>query len=458
MRTQIMRVCGLIAFATSAQASAQEASFPGASELGAAVAQMATKTWQGPRVPAPVEMPRPELAEAIRADGVTLHADQVDARVERAAVAVAAFARYLQAGGFDVPLNDGGRGGDDDFDLYLSPAADIREAHSDGRARWSFHDRVSAYAVVDPITSGADLSLCSMEAYARGALLSLLPDEAVSWRNAFASWLTWRYTGRFGCADAADAQQAAPERSWIGVGHPDQVSVVDSVAADQGAGGGLFLAMLSERHSAGTGVFLRETLQIARQRTWEGEGFRGSPDLWQALEVSIDAAGGRLNGVISDFGRQRYFLGARAFTRTALSDQSATPPVGMQTALSELPYHSEVGPTLQPHGTAYLLVDVRDAPPRSRLRVWLRGEYGVEWSLVALRLDEDGRPAGEVSAPPRRGDPRAYVPVEQLQDAAYVLAVATNLSHRLPDADELEDPNARAFRFIVDVAEDEASD
>ncbi len=429
------------------QAHAQ-GGFPGAAELGAAVAQMSTRRWVGARVDAPAITPRPALPLLIQGSRVAVHgAGTVTPRVEHLAAELERFANYLSAGGFPAPLVDGGRGGSQRYDIYLTPTPAMRGAHSDGQADWAFYDRASAFGVVDPLTSGDDLWLCGVEAYARGLLLSLLPDEDARWRHAYAAWLTWRFTGRMGCADGAQQQQQESLRSWVGQG------------ADGGTGGALFLAMTSERHSRGTGLFLRELLQIARQRTWEGTRLRASPDLWQALHVALDASGRRTVDLVSDLAMERYFLGLRApWTMGALRDlgEGTSVPVAMETELSALPYHSPSGGEIAVYGSAYLRVDVRGATEGMRLRVWLRGEYGVEWHLGTVRLDAFGRPLGQLSAAVRPGDPRAYLPVELDRETATVIAVATNLSHRLPDADDVYDPNARAYRFIVDVARDDA--
>jgi hypothetical protein len=117
-------------------------------------------------------------------------------------------------------------------------------------------------------------------------------------------------------------------------------------------------------------------------------------------------------------------------------------------AWRDLPRHTPASEEIHPYGSGYAIVDVRDAPRGAQLRVWLRGEYGVEWALVAVRLGPDGRERGRMSAPPRR-EPRSYVPVDLVDDTTSVLVAVTNLSNRLPDADSV-DENVRAFRLILD--------
>ncbi|MFK8000620.1 MAG: hypothetical protein AB8H86_13550 [Polyangiales bacterium] len=425
-----------------------QGTFPGAEEMGNAIADMTRRGWFGPRVEKPEGASRPpEAPLACSLDGeINVHGgDEFAAVAQDLLPELEAFARYLRAGGFYEPLNDGGRGGSDGFDLYLQATPDIRSAQTDGMSEWSFFDRATAFATLDPVTAGEDIRTCAVEAYARASMLSLLPEEGPRWHNAFASWLTWRWTGRFGCASAMSELQEFPERAWFD--------------ADDGAGGGVLLAILSERHGAGQGAFVRDWLEVARQRTWDGEGLRGSPDLWQAFSVILDAAGELMSTVAEKAAWDRYFIG-HGHDPSLLSGLAAPEDVRIDDAIvaeiSSLPFHSPGGIEVNPYGSAYARVDVRGAPPQARLRVWLRGEYGVEWALSATRLNGEGNEQGRLSAPPRRADGRSYLPVELSPDTEFVVVAVTNLSHRLPDEDEdhPEDPNARSFRLIFDIATD----
>ena len=137
----------------------------------------------------------------------------------------------------------------------------------------------------------------------------------------------------------------------------------------------------------------------------------------------------------------------------ALPADAEVPLVGT-TSWGELPRRYEPnGLELEPFGSAYLLVDTSDAPAGSVLRIWMRGEYGVGWSLIAVRLGADGRERGRVRAPVRPRTPRSYIPLELTDDETErVLVVVTNMGGRLPDADEPEEM-LRAFRLILDKSE-----
>jgi hypothetical protein len=105
-------------------------------------------------------------------------------------------------------------------------------------------------------------------------------------------------------------------------------------------------------------------------------------------------------------------------------------------------------PAVRAFGSGYVVVDTRAAPVGANLRVWLRGEYGTRWALLATRLDAGGRELSRLSAPPRRL-PRSYLVVELREPTDHVLLAVTNLGPRLPDADSI-DVNERAFELVVD--------
>ncbi len=440
---------------TAAVATAQEptkretSTLEGLDDLADAIVWMTTRRWEGPRTTAPEPQARPIADYRLDAPlvPISVHAEASVpvAKAQNVLDILIGAAARLESEGWPSPLFDGGLGGTRGFDLYLSPTDALADARSDGRMVASYLDAAIAHAVVDPSLEGIDLESAVISAYSQALALNLDPAEARQWRRATGAWLAWRATGQMGPAQAEVEQQQQSWRSWI------------SGAADDGSGGALLLAMLSERHDGGTGTFVRDVWQLARQRTWEGHELRAAPDLWQAFDRALSLAGEQLHALVEDLAAARWFLGARdqhtLFPALAgLGPDATVQPLFSFTA-ADMPAHSGASMPLQPFGSGYALVDVRDAPAQSRLRVWLRGEYGVEWALSASRLDAAGRELARVSAPPRRGDRRSYVPVELTEDTTHVMVCVTNLSHRLPDADD-PDPNERAFRLIFDLVQE----
>jgi hypothetical protein len=430
-------------------AEAHPGSFPGVAEWAEAFVQATARHWGGRVTPRPEPSARPTSAQFVEGVGVRVHGGEAvpEARLIEALAALEATRARLELEGWPSPLPDAALGGDDAFDLYLAPTDELATARSDGPASWSLLDADVAHAIVDPGLGGEELELAIVDAYVQALTLNLDPAEATTWRQATGAWMAWQHLGTFGPSDAIEQQQRNPGRAWVNDEH--------------GEGGALLLALVSARHDGGTGTFVRDLWQLTRQRTWEGTELRASPDLWECLDVATELAGLRLLDLVTDLSVARFFLGERdgrsAFPSLRGLGPLATPPVTFQASLEQMPVHTRPGEELATLGSGYAIVDVRGAPPASRLRVWLRGEYGVRWGLVALRLDAEGRERGRISAPPRRGDHRSYVPVELEPDTATVLVAVTNLSHRLPDADD-PDPNGRAWRLILDLVEEGEED
>lgn len=441
----LAQIAGLVLLAGCASARAQEPSedesIEGLDSLADAIIFMTGRRWEGRRTEPPQLVSRPQ--GGYRLDSVThdvsVHADGNVEVAEHALVELERAADWLLDEGWERPLPDGGRGGTPGFDLYLIPTEELAGAHADSAARWSYLDAVSAFGVVDPGLKGDDLRAAVVSAYTQALLLNLDPAEPRTWRRATGAYMAWRVTGEFGAA--VRQQQDEPWRGWV------------ANAADDGSGGALLLAMVTQRHGD---QFVRDLWQFTRQRTFDGIDLRASPDMWQVLDRAVELAGDKLHSMVEDFAAARWYLGERdqhtEFRQLDGLDGTVKP--SFELALADLPKHTPAGHALDVFGSAYAIVDVRGAPRGSRLRVWLRGEYGVEWALTASRINEEGREVtGRLSAPPRRGDRRSYLPVELTEETTHVMVSVTNLSHRLPDADD-PDPNARAFRLIFDLAND----
>ncbi|NOY94380.1 MAG: hypothetical protein GXP55_24650 [Deltaproteobacteria bacterium] len=446
------RVCVVGLWLLSATVAAQDAGQTQSErifdDVAASLVIMMEPHWTGARVPHPPEEPRPDLPVAARSVFLPL-AVHADASVPRERIEASLRAlehAYLlsQETGFGLPWPDGGRGGTGEFDLYLEPTARGAEVHADAPVAFAFLDAVSSYASVDPEVDADKLESCVAQALAEASFLSQDPAESAQWRHAYGAWLAFAQTGRFGCGDPVASQQLEPWRSYVQDG------------AEDGGGGALLLEGLSLPRDGGTGRFIREVVQFARQRTWEGSDLRASPDLWETIHAVIEHSSDKLPRSLRRLAADRFFLGnaerRRGATNRALlaADQGVAVPVFWRARWSQLPAHSPtMVPAIEPYGSSYAIVDVRDAAPDSILRVWLRGEYGVEWTMVTMRLDADGRELGRMSAPPRGDVPRGYLPVQLDAGTAAVVIVVLNLSRRLPDADYI-DENIRTFRLIVD--------
>lgn len=425
-----------------------QAQILGLDDWAEVVADGQIKHWVGARVDEPPPAPRPDVPLAARSTflPVSVHAaTDVDYdTVDRALSALEQAHETMRLLGWTDAPPDGGRGGTSDVDLYLvSGGPHPDDARPDARVLTSYLDASSAFAVVDPTVAPDDLAACVLSAYAQTVLFGQDPAEAPSVRRATATYLVYAALGRFGCDESAVAdQQRESHRSWIRDG------------AGDGAAGAIYLAHLSARHAGGQPYFVRDIWQIARQRTWEGDGLRASPDVWEAIQAAVGLTDDTLDAIAEDLSSNRWFAGARASPHVgflhALPLDATVEPYATVT-WERLPRHSPpVDPPLEPYGSAYVRVDVSGAPPDSKLRLWLRGEFGVRWSFVAMRLDRNGRELGRMAAPPRRR-PDSYLLLELSPGTTEVIVAVSNLSSDIPDADQVDPTiDARSFKVIVD--------
>ena len=424
-------------------------------EFADAIAESLAPRWAGPRVPWPDPRPRPPSAGVLRSRWapVAVHPSTATRpeRAESALMALEDAHEWLAAHRWPLPISDGGYGGTTEFDLYLDDTAGglgepVIELGIDAPRTWEGLDGASVFAIV---RDAERFEPAVISAYVQATLLSEDPAEAPAWRAATGDFVAWQLTGSLGESDRGlVARQREAFRGWI-----------DHEPAS-GHGGAVFLAMLSSRNDNGTGNFVRDLWSGARQLTWEGDGLRATPDLWQVLASVQSVADDPLLRLIEDFGVERYFTGAPDRRRYAsypilgeLPPEAAVPLTG-STSWGRLPRRFEPrGLEVEAWGSAYYAIDVSSAPVGSTLRIWLRAEYGVGWALTAVRLDQNGRDIGRVRAPVRPRTPQSFIPLE-LTDARThrVLVVVTNLGDRLVDADE-EDGQARSFRLVIDRVE-----
>lgn len=437
---------GALSVGLSAPRTGAAQTMPGARAWAEAVVALTTPRWEGPTVARPPEAPRPELPsklESIRLP-VAVHFDETIAlaRVEAVLAALERAYDALTAAGWPHPPADGGRGGTDGFDLYLAterPGSAVA-ARADASIPWALLDAVTTFAVVDPGMARGTLETCVASAYAEAVLLAMDPAEAESVRRATAEWLAWTETGQPGCHGAILDHQRDPHRSYLD--------------HEGDHGGALLLALLSARSDEGTGIRIRDAWHLARQASGPAAPrLRGSPDLFMALDHALSLEGRNLLDDVRWAAAERYFIGrngARSQRSTLLRELPAgvSVPLFAELAFDALPRRTRAhDPPLETFGSAYARIDVQGAPADATLKVWLRGEYGVRWSLQALTLDAKGREIARLEAP-IRSEPRSYLPVELSPEVASVVIVVTNLSSRLPDAD-LPDENERSFELVV---------
>lgn len=431
-----------------------------------------TGPWTGQRVPWPRAAARPEAV--LRLEGetwpVAVQGGALDERDARSwLVALEAAHALLAHDGWPLPPSDGGRGGTDGLDVYLLEAIDegddardealldpneLTRAPRRSRVRLdapSFagsrpddaHDAAIVHALVARDVPHDRIEACAIQLVASAGLFANDPAEAEGLREATAAWLAWSYTGQLGCDEAALVrQQRASERALLSNDPRD------------GEGAALFVGAMAARHDGLETEFLRDAWLMARQRTREGEGLRGEPDVVRVLMQASTLAHDPMDRVVESLAVARFFAGAREGVRSrpdipllAQLPADAAVPIFGRSSWERLPRTlrpAHDAAPLEPWGSAYARVDVRGAPPGAQLRVWLDGEMGTEWSLVAVRLDAAGVERGRTRAPPTRRA-RSYIPVELFAEGeptAEVVIVVTNL----PDDDDDRDVHVGTSR------------
>lgn len=436
----------------------------GLHDWASAVVHQSGERWVGERLADREPDARPPTAVRLESElaPIAIHAagDVGEATVASALRGVEAMHALLLQEGWPEAIMDGGRGGTVGFDVYMVDDV-MSRAGFDERSLFSYLDRGSSFARAPSWLPSADTEVCAATAYAEARLLSLDPAEAESWRRATAAYLAQRLTGRWGCEDEALENQAQPFEAYVP--YADEVPT---------AGGALLLAALSQRHESTAGEFVASLWDLASQRTWEGTGYRGSPDLWEALETVLRVSDDPTAAAIETVALDRFLAGTRRTPSSpawvAQLGPNAAPPALLTLSTSHLSTHppstGELDPPIEiePTGTFYALVHVGEAAPQSRLRVFLRGEFGVAWSLAVARLASDGRELGRMSAPSRRGTPHSYLPVELGDDTVWVAIAVTNLGREARESRHFPVPNvdgtrsdARAARIMLELVSDE---
>lgn len=430
-----------------------------------AIADAALPRWEGERVAWPTRTERPSLprlAESL-VFPVAVHGDPgAVGSAERVLEALEFADREFEALGWGGAVGDSGYGGSSSFDLYLIDGAALAESATDARIS---NDRAdgSAESPPRPVGVGFDFPLgflqldtestfawldldrvaaesrfegrdllraCVVRAYAEGMVAAADPAEAVAWRRAIGAYLANSLTGSSCAGRALDFAQEHPENALI------------SAAGYGGEAGAMLLEALAQRRSSG---FVRELVIAARHWSWDGGDPHGEPDLWDAVFAISEFVGIAITRLIEDMAVQRGLEGAPLMSVLGLAPARRAADVDW-TRLPAVPVAGEL--ELDTLGSAYVTVDTHEANRGDVLRVWLRAELGVEWSLLAIRLGEDGVERGRMRAP-LRPEPSSYLPIELDGSEARVLIVVMNQPRATPDAD-YPDERVRGFKLTVD--------
>jgi hypothetical protein len=398
-----------------------------------AVASGSNRKWAGQRVAAPAATPRPLALGRLDSLSIPLSVHVTSpAQAERAGEvlrsAESAYALLSAAGLFEA-RGDGGQGGTWNRDLYLIDAAPEHPgeapesgARIDATQPVGALDGARAFALLDARIPSEQLLPCTAQALIEAELFELDPAESAALREGSAAYFAWLASGA-SCAGEAALPQV------------HTYALLNDPAAFFA-----FLRALGARMDHNRGGFVHAAWHFARQRTWEGAGLRGSPDLLEAIAKRLELEHTKLEELAGELAN------ARALESTGEALASAP-----RVTWSALPAHLPPTPALAPLDSAFVLIDLEQGRARQQLRVWSRGEIGPRWVLTATRLDALGHALASVNAPVRK-IPDGELRVELDARTRFVLVSITNLASGVPDPDLPKGALEHGARLIVDAA------
>lgn len=327
--------------------------------------------------------------------------------------------------GRPLPLPDATRGGDSGLDIYLhrrtGPCA---QAHLEFLATERSFDSGVGFGSVSIPSDTQALGECVVAAFVQTVLLGVDPAESEVWRRATGSYLA---ATLLGSAEVSSELQEYPSQSWRGW-------LSES-------GGALFWQLVERSKQVPAGNYALAMWERARQKSRTPTCLASSPHLWQVIAAELRASGEVFDQAMSSLSVARYFL----------SSQRDIPPIA-DVISSQLPSRISLSEqALEPFGSAFLVVRLRDAHRQLPLQCWLTGEPGVLWSLTAVRLDRHNKELSRVTVPVRH-DSKAYLRIEPTPQTDAVLFVITNLGRGIPDVSDGHETFQRAANVTLALA------
>lgn len=363
------------------------------SGFGSAFINISGRNWIGKRTPFPkIELPPSSSSWTMSSWPVQVHgplpSDAFLNAMEQALI-------VLQASGWPIE------------ELWLNAEGHLQvEIRADAspstfvydRTPMRYHDSAVAALVLPPQPSEQQM----MSGLLKTLLITLDPAESRLWRNMVADY----------AAGILSATLAPPRSS----AHFVRGDWLRNFASPENP------TMIAQ-----------DIWQLARQRTWDGDGLRDSPTFWEAFIAIMKRGGYEHNNVWVDL-----------IQHEAIKDL----PRSAET-WSELPHHFQASEEIDGRSFVTQRIDVSGAKEGDELRVWLKGEYGVGWAMQLIRLDAKGNARGALSEPSKFFNPNSFLSLHLESDTDSVLIVGVNMAEH---KGRLSDPSAfrRAVRFTAD--------
>jgi hypothetical protein len=323
--------------------------------------------------------------------------------------------------GLPPPLPDGDRGGSSALDVYLTTDARDVSVEPDARDVGRGTDRASAFCVAPPdapsVLRGA--TFCLAEAIA----LRLDAAETPFSRRGFATEL-WLATGTPTSADARalDDFQAHPERA-----------VLAREESELAEGSALLFEYLDATRGRGAPASLALATMALSARNVSPVSFRytNEPDLADVLRATFGGTATDVSRFFTDFAVTRAFVGSR-------DAESVLPSllwlgdfgrVRFEWSIESKTLPRQLAPSrpVAPPGSTYLWVSLGEDAAGKSLAFQADWEPPVAFRFALVIVGSDGRPIRRVDVPFLERGTHVERVVSDLEHAAGVLIVGTNL-------------------------------
>lgn len=332
-----------------------------------------------------------------------------------------AYESTVLALGLPPPLADAGRGGTDALDAYLVDARQGLRIEPDS-APFSPFTRAPAYCQL-PAADEALLRRAATQCVGEAIALALDASEPPHVRRAFATSLWWAIGLPTSLdLEAIDDAQSRPEAA---------IATLDLSPESEGAA--LFFAYLEATRSAAEPGHLSAALFSASASSPSGGGlvYRNEPDLFDVLRHSLEEDPARMGALMVDFSVARAFLGQREdgehLPELAWAGSFGRARFSWMIPFSSLPRRVAVQPPLDSTGSALLWVELDEVPLGAALAIRAEWEAPVTFQWQLVKLAASGAELGRIDFPFQERGSLAEARVTELEGAAAVLVVGTNL-------------------------------
>lgn len=339
-----------------------------------------------------------------------------------------AFGRLADGLGLPPPLGDQGRGGSDDFDMYLLPpdrtTPGFERVHTfPDTPRPGGFDRASGFcaALAD---EGALLERAATLCLGEAIALALDAAETPHLRRAFATELWWTV----GLPTSFDFEAIARVQQ-----RPTRALAARELSADS-EGSAILFDYLEEKLGAGDPGVLSASLFSASVQTTPADAatWRNEPDVFDVLRHTLDESEPRMAELLGNLAVQRAFMGARDdgdhWPELAWTGEYGAVHIDWDLAWKTLPRRVRVTP-VEPNGAVIVRLDLAGMPAGVPLGFQAEWEPPARFQWTLVRLGSDGIELGRLVVPFQSRETLAEARLINLADTKVVLAVGTHIEH-----------------------------